>query len=245
MLLSLSMHCAPTQAAKSSEHKHMPENTHIESQPAPWVNQAHEGYVTNTGLSDENTTILHDFLREFETTIPRQSDGTPSFYAMPDYSLHITLADWIPPLFDITDNNGVILPKAAEFARIREAYSAALRTALTDIKPFDVLFNEVVLTPGTPIIKATDAGQFAHIRQTFAKLTDTPELRLNGAKPAPNIIHSSLGRFIGAQAVSLDDAQRFIDTHSLTYTQRVSSFRLVHTVVEPMKTFTILEEFPL
>lgn len=198
------------------------------SQPADWVAKPFQGYVINTVFSDENTRELETLIKEISTTFG------DAVFPMPNVSLHTTLLDWIAPLVDYGGKD-----KEALFAQIQPGYDRALREVLSSFGPINVHFDELRVSPSAIIIVGHDNGEFQSIREQFL---DRVQL-LPGTKLPPTIIHSSLARF--TESIELDLVKSFLATKTISFTQQVSDFRLVHTAKEPMLEFEVLKQYQL
>lgn len=198
------------------------------TEPAAWVGQPHEGYVLNAEFSEQNKDTLESLMQ-----LLNERFG-PAVFTMLRDSLHITLFDWIAPLIDYDG-----IDKAALFEECRPMYHAALTDILQNQPPITITFDELRASPSTIFIVGHDNGSFQRIRDQFV---DRVELLPNTKKP-PEIIHSSLARF--TESIALDGVEQFIRQQRLSFTQTVDSFRLVHTMREPMLEFQELKRYPL
>ncbi len=199
------------------------------SMPASWVGKEHLGFVINAKFSLENTTLIDTWLKGLNRSV------TEGLYTMTPEALHITVLDWVAPLFDYSGAD-----KRDLFASLSAAYWPAFRAITDSMSAFEVDFNETRVTPGAIILLGQDNGQFQSLRNRFMDTIQLPE----GGKQPPNIIHSSLARFI-APEIELSQVEVYAAEHPLTFTQRISEFRLVETRREPMQDFTVLDTFEL
>ncbi|MBL8159557.1 hypothetical protein JNJ66_03810 [Candidatus Saccharibacteria bacterium] len=200
-----------------------------QSTPVTWIGQEHLGYVIQTTFSDENTQLILAWLEGL-----RQATGD-NLYFMGADQLHITVLDWVAPLFDYGGIN-----KQELYESLKDEYAAAFRAITDSVRPFEVHFNELRVMPNTIILTGQDGGQFQSVRTQFMERVALPE----GAKQPPTIIHSSLTRFIG-EPVALAPYQEYVAAHPLELTQRIEDFRLVKTGREPMLTYEVIEQFQL
>ena len=199
------------------------------STPVNWVGKAHRGFVINAAFSDENTEKIMSWFDGLHALAPE------GIYAMKPEGLHITVLDWVAPLFDYGGAD-----KRALFQKLRPSYDAIFREITGAMPAFDVHFNELRVTPETIILVGQDDGQFQSLRDQFTQRVTLPE----GGKQPPNIIHSSLARFI-APAIDLAPVQEYASTHPLDLTQHLSMFRLVETRREPAQDFNVLDSYIL
>jgi len=199
------------------------------SVPVDWVGGEYVGFVINAVFSDENTRQINGWLDGLRKVAPE------GIYCMPPKSLHITVLDWIAPLVDYDGRD-----KRAMYEEMSPAYEPVFRRITDQVAPFDVHFTEVRVTPGTIILVGQDDGQFQSVRSQFVSSVTRPD----GSKQPPNIIHSSLARFV-APEIDLVPVEQYVSEHPLDLTQHIAEFRLVETIREPMQEFTVLDTFEL
>lgn len=197
--------------------------------PADWVGQDNLGFVVNAAFSADNARRLTEWLDGLQRAVPE------GLYCMPPEGLHITVLDWVAPLFDYDGAD-----KRALYESLREDYDTAFRRITDSMAPFEVRFDELRVTPGTIILTGQDGGQFESLRAQFMDSVQLPA----GGKQPPTIIHSSLARFV-AQAIDLAPVQAYADANPLDLVQPVTAFRLIETRREPMQDFTVLDTYPL
>ena len=65
-----------------------------------------------------------------------------------------------------------------------------------------------------------------------------------GGKQPPNIVHSSLARFV-APDIDLAPLEEYARNNPLDLTQHIDEFRLVETRREPMQDFSIVDTYRL
>ncbi len=199
------------------------------STPADWVGKEFQGFVINAAFSDENTKKIMSWLEGLNALV---AEG---IYTMKPEALHITVLDWVAPLFDYGGAD-----KRALFAKVQPSYDAAFRQFTRAMSPFEVHFSEIRVTSGTIILVGQDDGQFQTLRDEFTQKVTLPE----GGKQPPNIIHSSLARFI-EPAIDETPIQEYASSHPLDFSQHISAFRLVETRREPMQDFSVLDSYQL
>ncbi len=201
----------------------------IHSTPVSWVGEEHLGFVINAAFSSENAALISKWLEGLHRQAPE------GLYTMHHEGLHITVLDWVAPLFDYAGTD-----KRDLYTDLRETYEPAFRSITSSMEAFDVRFDELRVTPGAIILLGHDNGQFQSLRDRFMDIVELPE----GGKQPPNIIHSSLARFI-APEIELSQVEEYAAEHPLIFTQKISNFRLVETRREPMQNFTVLDTFEL
>lgn len=196
--------------------------------PLDWIGKPFEGYVMNTLFSEDSTSQIMPLIHNIKA---KYGDAV---HCMDSDSLHITLLDWIAPLVDYDGQD-----KKELFSSIYKDYNNALEDILSNEQPFDVVFDTIHVAPTTIFISGHDNGAFERIR---SKYLEKIELLPNTKRP-PNIIHSSLARF--TKELDLAELESFMASQSISFTQNIENFRLVHTLKEPMLEFEILKTYSL
>lgn len=199
------------------------------STPVDWVGKELLGFVINAGFSDENSEKIVSWLSGLHEVAPE------GMYLMKREGLHITVLDWVAPLFEY---GGV--DKRELFQELKATYEPAFRRITEAMAPFEVHFGEVRVTSGTIILVGRDNGQFQALREKFLQSVSLPA----GGKQPPNIIHSSLARFT-PPAIDLGPIEEYVSSHPLTITQHVSAFRLIEARDGTMQDFVVLDSYPL
>ncbi len=202
---------------------------HLISAPVDWVGKEYIGFVINAAFSQENGQMIKVWLDGLNAI---SSEGV---YTMPPKGLHITVLDWVAPLFDYDS-----VDKRDLFRGLRLDYDMAFRTIADSMEPFDVQFDMLRVTPGTVILTGHDAGQFGSLRHQFMSSITLPE----GGKSPPDIIHASLARFVMPE-IALSPIQAYVAENPLNFTQRISEFRLIETRREPMQDYSVLDAYKL
>jgi len=156
-------------------------------------------------------------------------------WATPPDALHITLLDWLAPLVDYGDD------KEGVFEKIHFEYDAALAGILETIEPINVNFNGAIVSPSAIAIIADEESTqaFNDIRQKFLAKIDL----LPNTKQPPNIVHSTIVRFVGE--VALGDVKKVVDTLDIAFVEHVDSFQLVRETVLPMMDYSVIKRYPL
>jgi hypothetical protein len=198
------------------------------TEPAVWVGKPFEGYMLNAEFSAENAHLLNTLLDSIKKELGE------AIYAAPIDSLHITLMDWIAPLitYDVKD-------KVALFESIKAQYDAVFTNIVKDVKTITINFNEIRVSPSTIFIVGRDDGEFQDIRERFLKKVEL----LPKTKLPPTIIHASLARF--TKPIELSSVKDFIEPQSISITQNVDNFRLVHSKREPLLEYDIIKRYHL
>lgn len=199
------------------------------SEPNKFIGKRHLGFVINAAFSGENSKTISNWLDGLNQTVPE------GIYTMPQESLHITVLDWIAPLFDL---GGV--DKRKLFEKLSPEFDQAFTDVTNGLKQFHVHFKEIRVTPGTVIVIGQDNGQFQSLRNKFMELVQYPL----GSKQPPNIIHSSIVRFI-EPSIDIRPVQEYATKNPLNFTQTIDGFRLIETSREPMQDFDIIKTYEL
>ena len=199
------------------------------SEPVDWVGKEFTGFVINTTFSEDNTNKIMEWLAGLKKTVKE------GIYTMTPESLHITVLDWVAPLYEY---NGA--DKRALYEELRPTYDAAFRRITKSVPAFDVHFNDIRVTPGAIILIGQDNGQFQSIRGRFMQSIVLPE----GGKQPPDLVHASLARFV-PPAIDLAPVRAYAAKNPLDILQPVASFRLLETRREPTQEFTVLDTYQL
>lgn len=201
----------------------------LKSKPVDWVDKERLGFVINAAFSKENTNTITAWLRGL------QKVAIEGIYTMKSEGLHITVLDWVSPLFDYEGAD-----KRRLYDGLYPSYNATFRRITDSIKPFDVHFTEPRITPGAIILVGQDGGQFQSLRQELLNNVGLPK----GGKQPPTIVHSSLARFV-APETDLAPLEEYARNNPLDLTQHIDEFRLVETRREPMQDFSIVDTYSL
>lgn len=201
----------------------------LKSNSVDWVGQEHLGFVINAAFSKENTNTITAWLEGL------QKVAVEGVYVMKSEGLHITVLDWVTPLFDYEGAD-----KRRLYDELYPSYDAAFRRITDNIAPFDAHFTELRVTPGAIILVGQDGGQFQSLRQELMHSVDLPK----GGKQPPTIVHSSLARFV-APEIDLAPLEEYARNNPLNLTQHIDEFRLVETRREPMQDFSIVDTYRL
>lgn len=197
------------------------------SQPDKNIHKPVDGYIVNASYSKKSTDKIQAIQKVF-----RPHFGSDLWFTPAD-ALHITLLDWVAPLVSYAE------PKDVLFKQIYDQYDTALKQALESIPPIVIHLNALIVTPNALIIRGNDEGQFQEIRNYF---TNTLNLLPNTKQP-PTIIHSTIARF--KRPCNLEAVQRIADATPISFTEKVSSFRLIHEEKAPLLKYQVLKTYPL
>ncbi len=191
------------------------------------VQQHVTGYMLNVGFSPENERIITGIQKEMV-----EQFGDVLWLTPPD-ALHITLLDWIAPLVDYGKDKDQL------FEQIYADYDKVITDALKDEFVFDVKFGKIMAGAAAVFMVGYDNGGFERIRK---KYLDNATLLPNTKLP-PQIIHSTLGRFV--KETDLQPIGDYVESLPVTFDQKVEKFRLVKETIDPMLEFEVIKEYPL
>lgn len=184
--------------------------------------------MINAGLSEQATLEIEKLQHAF------QEHFGENIWAAPPETLHITLLDWLAPLVSYEKD------KDALFNELLETYEQALKSALADTSVQNIVFNRLIISPGAITITAdTAADAFNHVRNDFLARAEL----LPGTKMPPNIVHSTILRFVGEIAMS--DVENFANTQQFEIYNTIETFRLVRETRLPMLEYSVIKEYSL
>lgn len=153
-------------------------------------------------------------------------------WVMPETSLHITLCEII---------------EWKEYAHDRQAmydqhsykYENLTEEILANFGPISVTFDTIEVSPQAIIIKGSDDGSFARIRKELVEKLPLPE----NTKMPPAIIHSSIVRFVNE--VPLSKIEEIVQRHSISISETVNQFHLIHSLVSPLLDYETIRRYSL
>ncbi len=195
--------------------------------PVDWIGKSHVGYVMNAEFSDDNATLIVELMSAIK------SQFGDAVYCPPREALHITLLDWLAPLYDYGADKDEL------FARLQPDYDRIVAGAIAASSPISVHFDSIQVSPSTIYILGKDQGQFASIRQAFVSGVEL----LPGTKLPPTIVHSSLIRF--QRPIPLETVRDYVAGLKLDITERIANFRLIRNTKEPNLEFEVLKRYVL
>jgi hypothetical protein len=201
----------------------------LQSNPVEWVGKEYLGFVVNAAFSEENTQKIMTWLEGLNEAAPE------GVYTMKPEGLHITVLDWVAPLFDYDGRD-----KKSLYNELYPSYDRAFRQITEALPPFDIHFTELRVTPSAIILVGHDQGQFQTLRQQLMNNVTLPK----GGKQPPTIVHSSLARFVPPK-IELTPISEYAADHPLDIVQHMDAFRLVETRREPMQDFSVLDTYQL
>ncbi len=195
--------------------------------PANWVNQSANGYAINTGFSDDSLMKIELLQMEIKNKFPDLVWLTPS------QALHISLMYVISPFIDYEKDKNEI------FIELFREYDEVLREIFKTEKRFFVRFSELRVTSTAIIIVWEDNGSFSRIRKRFLEKTGL----FPGTKSPPNIIYTTIGRYI--KGADLSELQQFVSNKRIDIAEKVNTFRFIQEKVIPMLRYEVIKFYKL
>jgi hypothetical protein len=179
--------------------------------PSLGVTAPDDDYLVVALLSKSAQQIITSLLGEFSP----QLDGV--IWPMPAASLHSTLCQIIQPKPYAED-------KAALYRNNYHHYEAVLEEVLSQIKPIEIVFNVIEVSPQAIIVRGEDGGVCNQIRAQLVEKFPLPK----ETKLPPDIVHSSIARF--TKEVDLEEVRAVVEGRNINFTETVREFQLLrHT----------------
>lgn len=194
---------------------------------ADWLDKEKVGYWVGFFLSPENQQKIAELQAQLHQELPG------ILWTMPDITQqHVTLFEIIMTFRDYPEDPDVL------FERCRAGIDAQLKASLAEQKPITVTLDTLEASQSAIIVRGTDDGSLQHIRNAISDKQLLPD----GTRTPPDIIHSSLARYV--QEVDLSHVQAVLARHKLNLTQVVTEFKLVRIWRMPMD-YTTVEVYKL
>jgi len=194
---------------------------------ADWINKERVGYWVGFFLSSENQQEVADLEAQLHKELP------DAIWTMPDTTQqHVTLFEIVMTFRGYADCPDAI------FERHRAGIDAELRAALANQEPITVRFDTLEANPSAIILRGSDDGSLQRIRNAISDKHLLPD----GTRTPPDIIHSSLARYV--QAVDLEHVRSVVAGHQLKLTQTVTEFEMARIWRMPMD-YNTLEVYKL
>lgn len=189
---------------------------------AAWIGKEKIGYWVGFFLSPENQQKIADLQAQLHKELP----GV--LWTMPDITQqHVTLFEIVMCLGEYPENRDAI------FERYRSGIVAELEAQLTHQAPITVTLNILEASSATIIVRGTDDGSFRRIRDAISNKHLLPK----GTRTPPDIIHSSLARYV--KEVDLERVRSVVARHQLKLMQTVTEFEMVKIFRPPMDYATL------
>lgn len=198
------------------------------TEPVDFINRPLESYFIAARFSPASIEALRRIIGAVELEFGN------AVFGMPGEALHITVLDWISPVdgYEAT-------PREELYEQIYNDFDVAMSKSITSLAPITVNFNAVKASPSTIFITGQDNGEFEILRQRFIEKVSLPK----DTKTPPQIIHSSLARFV--KEIDLSDVELFTAKQQLDITETFTHFDLLHSTIEPNLKFEVLKQYKL
>jgi len=138
-----------------------------------------------------------------------------TIWCMPSCSLHITLCEILQAKTYPED-------KELSFQRNLDQYKHALDTVLTNVKPIEILFDRLEVSPNAIIIRGSDDTVLNTVRSQLVELLPLPA----GTKQPPTIVHSTIARFTKELDVSI--VESIVGRLQISFSEIITEFQLIH-----------------
>lgn len=194
---------------------------------ANWINEEKIGYAVCAFLSPENQQKTADLQAELHRELPG------IIWTMPDITQqHLTLFEIVMTFRDYPEDREAI------FERHHASIDAELKTQLANQGPITVTLDTLEVSPSAIIVRGTDDGSFQRIRDVISNKQLLPE----GTRTPPDIIHSSLARYV--KEADVEQIRSVVAHHQLKLIQTVAEFEMVRIWRMPMD-YTTVEVYNL
>ena len=190
------------------------------------IEQEEVGYVLLALLSNNAQSQIAGLL----SSLDKEHPGT--LWCMPQNALHITLCEIYQPKHYGQD-------RTVLYEQNRQQYEDSARAVLANFAKITVNFNAIEASAGAIIVRGEDDGSFNAIR---AQLVEKLPLPVETKRP-PDIVHSSIARY--KKVVSLDEVQRSVANHQISFEEEVTEFKLVRCTVQPLLKYEVIQMYPL
>jgi hypothetical protein len=194
---------------------------------ADWIDEERIGYAVCAFLSPENQQKIADLQAELSKELPG------IIWTMPDITQqHMTLFEIVMTFRDYPEDREAI------FDQCRAGIEAELKAQLAKQGPITVTLDTLEASSSAIIVRGTDDGSFQRIRDGINSKHLLPE----GTRTPPDIIHSSLARYI--KEVDVEHVRSVLARYQLKFTQTVTEFEMIRVWRMPMD-YTTLEVYKL
>lgn len=191
------------------------------------IHQEVIGYWVNSGLSIETSQAIAQLQNKLTEKFP------DAIWPIPESALHISLTNWINPLFDYGEDKNEL------FDKIQAEYTKAFKNITANQPPIDVTFDKIEAFPDAIILKGHDDGSYKQIRDHFVE----DVMLLEGTRQPPTIIHTTICKFL--KEIDLNEVRDFLNNESILLHEKVDEFRLVRENVLYLVAYDALANFKL
>ena len=185
------------------------------------------GYWLNSGLSDKTAEAIALLQDKLVQRFPE------AVWAIPRPALHISLLNWINPLFEYSED------KNALFKEVQTEYTEAFENIVANQPPIPVTFDTINAFPDAIILKGHDDGSYEKIRNQFIKDVELRE----GTRQPPTIIHTTICKFL--KEIDLQEVQQFLNNEPVLLQEIVDEFRLTRENILYLIAYDSLATFRL
>lgn len=138
-----------------------------------------------------------------------------AIWLTPPNALHSTLMEII------CDTTYEGMSRKEHFEHWYERYNDKAREVIATLQPFDVTFDELIVSPGAIILKASDTSAFNTIRKALLDQTVLPVQ----TKIPPDITHTSIARY--NKAIDVDIAREQVSSIKVAIKLHITEFKLM------------------
>jgi len=184
-------------------------------------------YFVNAKISQKNRKILAKIQSEMKAQFG------DAVWCVPKDFLHVTLMDWIAPSGDYEKDREAI------FAEIYDSFNKATEEVLARYAKIDLGFRELQITSNAIVAIFEDDGSFQKIREAIMSKV----FWVKGSKNPPNIIHSTLLRFV--QEIPLEEVEKIVARSEISFDEVISEFQLGKGIKTGIMECEIIKKYPL
>jgi len=198
-----------------------------ETIPATYLNKPETGYFYAALLSENAQVKVSGLLQELTEELPE------IIWPMPPEAMHITLCEIIQARKVYSQDKDTL------FTDREDEYVHGAAEVLRSIPRFSVMFNRIEVSPEAIIIRTENGSAFNSIREKLLGRITLPD----ETKRPPNIIHSSIARYV--EAVDIERVQSVMAKYSIMLEEPITEFKLIKTLVPPLLEYEELAGYPL
>lgn len=184
-------------------------------------------YFVNAKISQKNRKILAKMQNEM-----KEKFGD-AIWCVPEEMLHVTLMDWIAPFGNYEKDKNEI------FAEIYASFDSATKEVLAKYDKINLGFREFQITSNAIVAIFEDDGSFQKIREAIMSKVSW----VKGSKNPPNIIHSTLLRFV--QEIPLEEVKKNVARSEISFDEVISEFQLGKGIKTGIMKCEIIKKYPL
>lgn len=144
-----------------------------------------------------------------------------TIWLTPERALHSTVMEII------CDTDYGMVPRKELFTDWYQQYDQIVAETITTMPPFEITFDQLVISPKAIIVKSTDSTILNDIRSTLLSTISLPV----GTKLPPDITHCTIARF--SSILDLEDIVEQTKMLNVTITERIETFKLLKDLGPP------------